>query len=89
MSLNDKIKTNLFEEEFEYAKTNFWISFGSLDEELFQFKQLCKEEKIELDQSAMSESRKTNIDSRLIFRKHTPRSRILFVLFLLKLWSPS
>lgn len=89
MALSSKVITNIFEVNEPYAKSNFWVAFARDNEDLYyEFRDLCKEEKAEVDIVLTKESRKLSNDERLVFKKYIPKSRLLFVLYIMGLWRP-
>lgn len=93
MALSSKVITNLFEHDsgdymYEYAKVNYFVSFPGNEDLYYGFKQICSQEKAALDEEATKEARKLAGDERLVFKRHIPKNRLLFVLYVMGLWTP-
>lgn len=89
MPVSNKVNSNLFEDNQEYPKMDqqFWVNIT--DEHLYyDFRDICREEKAEVDTNASKEVRKTSNDQRFVFKRYVPKSRILFVLYVMGLWRP-
>ena len=89
MPVSNKVVSNLFENNEQWPKQDqlFWVNITD-DGLYYDFRDICREEKAEVDALASKEARKTSNDQRLVFKRYVPKNRILFVLFVMNLWRP-
>ena len=87
--MTKNLTTNVFEEHTLYAQDGFWVNIKDDDDLFFRFKELCAEEGAKVNPKATKEARTTYGDDRVVFFNYVNKTKLLFVLYLLKLWSPN
>lgn len=88
MKNSKQFETNVFGETTEYARQAFWVGFKD-GVATSDFKDLCASEKAEIDFEATKNHRTASGDDRVIFKKHVRKSKVLFILYIMGLWSPN
>lgn len=86
--MTKNLTTNLFEDQLQYSPEGFWFNLKDDEDLFFKLKEICIEEGAKVNPKATKEARTAFGDERVVFFNYISKNKLLFVLYLLKLWSP-